>query len=110
MPGTRPGMTSHGLKTAAGFDFIERLLRYVRLDFGRTSAKHRHIAPSSIKKDGRCQRGRDRLAREDIMSAVGIEATLDLSAAPGGPNDISRRLESLPTSSYLWRLVVLLSL
>jgi putative MFS transporter len=44
------------------------------------------------------------------MSAVGIDARVDLSAAPGGPNDISRRLESLPASSYLWRLVILLSL
>src|SRR5262245_41195705 len=44
------------------------------------------------------------------MSAVGIDANVDLSAAPGGPNDISRRLESLPASTYLWRLVILLSL
>jgi putative MFS transporter len=44
------------------------------------------------------------------MRAVGIDANVDLSAAPGGPNDISRRLESLPASSYLWRLVILLSL
>ena len=44
------------------------------------------------------------------MSAVGIDARVDLSAAPGGPNDISRRLESLPASPYLWRLVMLLSL
>lgn len=44
------------------------------------------------------------------MSAVGIEATLELSTASGGPNDVSRRLESLPASAYLWRLVVLLSL
>jgi MFS transporter, putative metabolite:H+ symporter len=44
------------------------------------------------------------------MSAVGIDARAELSAGPGGPNDISRRLESLPASSYLWRLVILLSL
>src|SRR6201987_5135118 len=44
------------------------------------------------------------------MSAVGIDANVDLSAATGGPNDISRRLESLPASSHLWRLVILLSL
>jgi putative MFS transporter len=40
--------------------------------------------------------------REDIMSAI--------AAARSGPDEISRRLESLPASSYLWRLVILLSL
>jgi MFS transporter, putative metabolite:H+ symporter len=44
------------------------------------------------------------------MSAVGIDTGLDLAAARGGPDEISRRLESLPASSYLWRLVILLSL
>jgi MFS transporter, putative metabolite:H+ symporter len=44
------------------------------------------------------------------MSAVSFEAGAELSAASGGPNEISRRLESLPVSSYLWRLVILLSL
>jgi MFS transporter, putative metabolite:H+ symporter len=44
------------------------------------------------------------------MSAVSFEAGAELSAASGGPNEISRRLESLPASSYLWRLVILLSL
>ena len=44
------------------------------------------------------------------MSAVEIDAGLDLAGASGGPAEISRRLESLPTSSYLWRLVILLSL
>jgi len=44
------------------------------------------------------------------MSAVGIDTDIGLSAAAGGPSEISRRLESLPASSYLWRLVVLLSL
>jgi MFS transporter, putative metabolite:H+ symporter len=44
------------------------------------------------------------------MSAVGIDTDLDLSAAAGEPSDISRRLESLSPSSYLWRLVILLSL
>jgi putative MFS transporter len=48
--------------------------------------------------------------QEDIMSAVSFEAGVDLSAASGGPNEVSRRLESLPASAYLWRLVVLLSL
>ncbi len=44
------------------------------------------------------------------MSAIGIDAGLDLSGARGGPDEISRRLENLSTSSYLWRLVTLLSL
>src|SRR5277367_5121926 len=44
------------------------------------------------------------------MSAVGIDTGLDLTAASAGPSEISRRLENLPASSYLWRLVILLSL
>ena len=43
------------------------------------------------------------------MSAVSIDAGADVSAA-AGPAEISRRLESLPASAYLWRLVILLSL
>jgi putative MFS transporter len=48
--------------------------------------------------------------REDIMSAIDLDAGLDLAAARGSADEISRRLESLPASSYLWRLVILLSL
>ena len=44
------------------------------------------------------------------MSAIGIDSGIDLAAARGGADEISRRLESLPASSYLWRLVILLSL
>lgn len=44
------------------------------------------------------------------MTAVEIEAGTNLAAARGAPDEISRRLESLPASSYLWRLVILLSL
>jgi putative MFS transporter len=44
------------------------------------------------------------------MSAADIDSGFDLAAASIGPDEISRRLESLPASSYLWRLVVLLSL
>ena len=44
------------------------------------------------------------------MSAVSIDAGLDPAPAHGGADEISRRLESLPASSYLWRLVILLSL
>src|SRR6202035_4989698 len=44
------------------------------------------------------------------MRAAAIDSGLELAAARGGPDEISRRLESLPASSYLWRLVILLSL
>src|ERR1700760_873520 len=44
------------------------------------------------------------------MSAAGIDAGFDLADARGGADEISRRLENLPASSYLWRLVILLSL
>jgi putative MFS transporter len=44
------------------------------------------------------------------MSAIGIATRFDASTEPGGPNEISRRLENLPMSPYLWQLVVLLSL
>jgi putative MFS transporter len=44
------------------------------------------------------------------MSAISIDAETDLANARGGPDEISRRLESLPASSYVWRLVILLSL
>jgi MFS transporter, putative metabolite:H+ symporter len=44
------------------------------------------------------------------MSSVSIDAGADLAAASVGPTEISRRLEGLPASAYLWRLVVLLSL
>jgi len=39
-----------------------------------------------------------------------MDAAIDLAAARGAPDEISRRLESMPASSYLWRLVILLSL
>ena len=44
------------------------------------------------------------------MSAIGIDIGLDLATARGGADEISRRLESLPMSSYVWRLVIVLSL
>src|SRR5271167_3217618 len=47
---------------------------------------------------------------ECFMSAIGIDNGLDLAASRGGADDISRRLESLPASAYVWRLVILLSL
>jgi putative MFS transporter len=42
------------------------------------------------------------------MSAIG--GSTDLDATRGGLDEISRRLESLPASASLWRLVILLSL
>src|SRR5256885_12615658 len=47
---------------------------------------------------------------EDTMSAAEIDAGTNLAGAAGGADAISRRLESLPASSYVWRLVILLSL
>jgi putative MFS transporter len=44
------------------------------------------------------------------MSAVGIDSSLNFTDTSGGADDISLRLEALPASSYLWRLVILLSL
>jgi MFS transporter, putative metabolite:H+ symporter len=44
------------------------------------------------------------------MSAVEIGAGTGIVAAHGGADEISRRLENLPASSYVWRLVILLSL
>src|SRR3984957_3577346 len=44
------------------------------------------------------------------MSAADIDAVLDSAAASSGPDEIAQRLESLPASSHLWRLVILLSL
>jgi MFS transporter, putative metabolite:H+ symporter len=47
---------------------------------------------------------------EEIMTALGIDCELDLATSRGGADEISRRLEGLPASAYLWRLVILLSL
>jgi MFS transporter, putative metabolite:H+ symporter len=44
------------------------------------------------------------------MSAAEIDSGTGLAATRGGADEISRRLESLPASSYVWRLVILLSL
>src|SRR3954447_17141321 len=40
----------------------------------------------------------------------GIDSGVELAGPLGGADEISRRLENLPASSYLWRLVILLSL
>ncbi len=44
------------------------------------------------------------------MSAIEIDAGTDVAAIRGGADAISRRLEALPASSYVWQLVILLSL
>src|ERR1700690_4509307 len=67
--------------------------------------------------DGKRARQRSNASRarkentgERIMSAVSIDTGSDLAGSSGGADDISQRLESLPASSYVWRLVILLSL
>jgi putative MFS transporter len=47
---------------------------------------------------------------EEVMSAIEIGAASNVAATSAGADEISRRLESLPASSYVWRLVILLSL
>ena len=44
------------------------------------------------------------------MSAVELGSAADLASTTSGPDNISRRLETLPASGYVWRLVILLSL
>ena len=44
------------------------------------------------------------------MRAAEIDAETGFTTGTGGVDQISRRLESLPASSYVWRLVILLSL
>lgn len=44
------------------------------------------------------------------MSVVGIDTGFELGTAPSGPDEISRRLEAMPATGYVWRLVILLSL
>jgi MFS transporter, putative metabolite:H+ symporter len=44
------------------------------------------------------------------MSAIGLDTGRDLGSPSSGPDEISMRLESLPVSASLWRLVILLSL
>src|ERR1700694_3640190 len=44
------------------------------------------------------------------MSAIGIDARRDAAPVSAAADEISLRIERLPASSYLWRLVILLSL
>src|SRR4051794_4919500 len=45
-----------------------------------------------------------------MMSAVGIETGLNPAVSRDGADEVSERLENAPASTYLWRLVILLSL
>ncbi|KJC47536.1 MFS transporter [Bradyrhizobium sp. LTSP885] len=44
------------------------------------------------------------------MSAVELGSVADLASTTSEPDEISRRLEALPASPHVWRLVILLSL
>lgn len=44
------------------------------------------------------------------MSVVGIDTGIQLGANSSAPDEISRRLEAMPSTSHVWRLVILLSL
>ncbi|MCC8935292.1 MFS transporter [Bradyrhizobium sp. Arg68] len=44
------------------------------------------------------------------MSAVDAGSVIDHASTASGPDEVSRRLEALPASTYVWRLVILLSL
>ncbi|QPF84890.1 MFS transporter [Bradyrhizobium genosp. L] len=44
------------------------------------------------------------------MSAVELGSVAVSAVSTSGPDEISRRLEALPASGYVWRLVILLSL
>src|ERR1700761_358515 len=46
---------------------------------------------------------------EDRMSAIEIGAGTDVGSATSGADAISQRLEALPASSLIWKLVILLS-
>ncbi|WP_456686902.1 MFS transporter, partial [Bradyrhizobium sp. P5_C11_2] len=44
------------------------------------------------------------------MSVVGIDTGFELGTTSAGPDEISRRLEAMPATRYVWKLVILLSL
>jgi len=59
----------------------------------------------------RNQRRNSALRGEDFMSVVGIDTSIALgTSSASGPDEISRRLEAMPATGYVWRLVILLSL
>src|SRR3954451_13940790 len=56
------------------------------------------------------QLNRSRMCEGVMMSAVGIEPGLNPAVSRDGADEVSERLENAPASTYLWRLVILLSL
>jgi putative MFS transporter len=44
------------------------------------------------------------------MSVVGIDTGIELGTASAAPDEISQRLEAMPATAYVWRLIILLSL
>jgi len=44
------------------------------------------------------------------MSVVGIDSGIELGTAAAAPDEISRRLEAMPATAYVWKLIILLSL
>src|SRR6202022_1855541 len=86
----------------------------VRLGFPALSAKYnrgkRRLKARAATQQCVPRAQKKKITGGHIMSAAGIDSGFDLAATRGGPDEISRRLESLPASSYLWRLVILLSL
>jgi putative MFS transporter len=44
------------------------------------------------------------------MSVVGIDTGIGLGTAPAAPDEVSQRLEAMPATSHVWKLVILLSL
>src|SRR5260221_1894338 len=64
----------------------------------------------SSRQQGLRRRTAKGLPGEDIMSALEIDAGTHLAANSASADAISQRLEALPASSYVWKLVILLSL
>lgn len=44
------------------------------------------------------------------MSVVGIDTGIDVGTPSAAPDEISRRLEAMPSTTHVWKLVILLSL
>ncbi|WP_027550119.1 MFS transporter [Bradyrhizobium sp. Cp5.3] len=44
------------------------------------------------------------------MSVVGIDTGFELDIAAAAPDEVSRRLEAMPASAHVWKLIILLSL
>ncbi|OAF09023.1 MFS transporter [Bradyrhizobium neotropicale] len=44
------------------------------------------------------------------MSVVGIDTGFELDTTAAAPDEVSRRLEAMPASAHVWKLIILLSL